>query len=206
MYGLILALSAPGPARRRCSKEPGIPSAAPWGPCITWVSLVGGGISTTPPQPPAKSFASILKGQTNADPSSSTSPVAPLVHSPSTYKGEPTLKIPKAIVEVLSKPFHFTLIGKFSHGRPLMERSRHLFAKLGLKGAFSLNHLDQKHMLIRLHDEVDFNRIWLRELWFFDGFPMRSFCWSPEFRHDIESSSTLVWISFPDLPIFLINK
>lgn len=66
--------------------------------------------------------------------SHSSSPVT--VHSPSFYKGEPTLKIRKITIESLSKPFQFSLIGKFSHGWSLMERSRQIFEKLGLKGAY----------------------------------------------------------------------
>src|SRR5436190_4128261 len=106
----------------------------------------------------------------------------------------------------LSKPLKLSLVGKFSHGRPTMERSRLIFSKLGLRGGFFLGHLDQKHMLIRLNDEEDFNRIWLRESLYLDGFPMRIFKWSPEFRLDCESSTVPVWISLPNLPLFLFNK
>src|SRR4051812_26103252 len=35
---------------------------------------------------------------------------------------------------------------------------------------------------------------------------MRSFRWSPEFRLDAESSIVPVWISLPNLPLFLCNK
>lgn len=59
-------------------------------------------------------------------------------------QGEPALKIPQNLLESLSKPFKFTLVGKFSHGRPSMERAHQIFAKLRLKGAFSLGHLDPK--------------------------------------------------------------
>src|SRR5436190_17626985 len=106
----------------------------------------------------------------------------------------------------LSKPLKLSLVGKFSHGRPTMERSRLFFSKLGLRGGFSLGHLDQKHMLIRLNDEEDFKRIWFRESLYLDGFPMRIFKWSPEFRLDCESSIVPVWISLPNLPLFLFNK
>lgn len=122
------------------------------------------------------------------------------------HKGEPALKIPKLIVDSLAKPFQFALISKFSHGRPSMERSRQIFTKLGLKGSFFLGHLNPKHMIICLQKEDDFNRIWLREVWFLDGFPMRTIRWSSEFCPDVESSITLVLISFPSLPIFLFNK
>lgn len=125
-----------------------------------------------------KSFASLFK---DAQPSASDQTLLP----PSSHRGEPALKISQSLVDPLSKPFHFALIGKFSHGRATMERSRQVFSKLGLTGSFSLGHLDPKHMLIRLQD--DFNRIWLKDIWFIDGFSMQIFRWSLEFRSDVES-------------------
>lgn len=87
-----------------------------------------------------------------------------------------------------------------------MERSRQIFAKLGLKGAYSLGHLNSKHMLIRLRDENDFNHLWLREIWYLDGFLMGSFRWSPGFRPVVEPSAAPVWVSWPNLPLFSFNK
>lgn len=87
-----------------------------------------------------------------------------------------------------------------------MERAHLIFSKLGLLGGFALGHLDQKHMLIRLQKEEDFNRLWLRESWFLDGFPMRMFRWSPDFRLECESRIVPVWIALPNLPFFLFNK
>lgn len=87
-----------------------------------------------------------------------------------------------------------------------MDGARLVFTKLGLKGDFLLGHRDPKHMLIRLQHEVDFKRIWLRELWFIEGVPMRVFRWEPNFRPDVESAKAPVWISLPCLPLFLFDK
>lgn len=87
-----------------------------------------------------------------------------------------------------------------------MEQARILFSRLGLKGNFFLGHLDPKHMIIRLHEEGDFIRLWLREVWYFDAYPMRTFCWMPDFRLDAESSIAPVWVTIPYLSFFLINK
>lgn len=81
-----------------------------------------------------------------------------------------------------------------------------IFAKLGFKGSFSLGHLDQKHMQICLQNKDDSKRIWLREVWFFDCFPMRIFRSRPDLRLDVESSIIPRWISLPNLPLFLFNK
>src|SRR4051812_12240883 len=98
------------------------------------------------PSSPKKSFSSLF--QKTAAPT----PPPLTIFAPITYKGEPGIKIPTAAVDLMSKPFQYTLVGKFSNGRPTMERSRAIFNKLGLKGPFSLGHLDPKHMMIRLHD------------------------------------------------------
>lgn len=132
------------------------------------------GTSTVPSTSPKKSFASLLFK--TASPPSAT----PVTFESASYKGEPGLKIPKSAIEITSKPLQFTLIGKFSHGRPTMERSRLLFSKLGLKGDFSLGHLDTKHLLNRLQEEEDFKRIWLWEIWYFEGYPMQIFKWTPD--------------------------
>lgn len=92
-----------------------------------------------------------------------------------------SIKISRSAIDSMSKPFQFSIIGKFSHGRPTMERSRSVFGKLGLKDVYFLGHLDPKHMLIRIQDKGDFNRLWLREVWFLDGFLMRTFNGAPIF-------------------------
>src|SRR4051812_9337647 len=46
----------------------------------------------------------------------------------------------------------------------------------------------------------------MREVWYFDAYPMRSFKWTPDFKLDVESSIAPVWISFPNLPLFLFNR
>lgn len=118
------------------------------------------------------------------------------------HHGEPALNIPKEMVHDFAKPFKFTLVEKFSHGRPPMAEARIVFAKLELKREVSLGHLDSKHLVIRLHHEGEFNRIWMGEVWYIDSFPMRVFRWTPE----IESPIVPVWVSLPSLPLFMFNK
>lgn len=178
---------------------------------ITWADQWPNNGRESPPPPSAspqpssptakKSFAGLFKKPSDAPPPLITTfPI-------SSHKGEPSLKIPKSAIDLMSSPFKFTLIGKFSHGRPNMERSRLLFSRLGLKGSFFLGHLDPKHMIIKLHEESDFNHLWLREVWFYDGFSMRTFRWTPDFRLDVESSIAPIWVSIPNLPFSSsINK
>lgn len=164
---------------------------------------------TSPSHPPplnsptkAKPFASLLKA--SACPSQ-PSPLLTLIF-PSIHHGEPALKIPQSLVTTLSKPFSLALIGKFSNGRPTMERSCLFFNKLGLRGNFTLGHLDPKYMLIRLEDEGDFNHLCIKELLMLEGFPLRIFRWTADFRPEVESPIVLVFVSLPNLPIFLFDK
>lgn len=55
------------------------------------------------------------------------------------------------IIGALSQPFHFALIGKFSHDRPSMDTMKKDFHTLGLKADFSIGHLDSKHLLIKVN-------------------------------------------------------
>lgn len=141
-----------------------------------------------------------------ANPSSSTiHPFIPII-PPSKYKGEPSIKRSAALINSLSQPFKYALIGKFSHGRPSMEATRQSFQTFGLKAAFSLGHLDVKHILIRVNHEADFQRLWIKDQSYLGRFPMRVFKWSPDFRPDFESSIVLVWFSLLGLPIHLFHK
>lgn len=41
---------------------------------------------------------------------------------------------------------------------------------------------------------------------FFNGYPMPVFRWTSDFRFDTESSIVPVWVSLPNLPIYMFNK
>lgn len=114
-----------------------------------------------------KSFSSLFVEKTQS--SDQQSKLLPF----SNHHGKPALKISKDLVDSVANPFRYMLVGKFSHGRPTMVVSRAAFTKLGLKGDVSLGHFDSKHMLIHLHLEGDFNRIWMREIWHIGSFPVR---------------------------------
>lgn len=46
---------------------------------------------------------------------------------PSSFKGEPALRISQELVNNLLKPFNLMLIGKFSRGQPSMAETRQVF-------------------------------------------------------------------------------
>ncbi|KAL2233749.1 UNVERIFIED_CONTAM: hypothetical protein Sindi_1107100 [Sesamum indicum] len=66
--------------------------------------------------------------------------------------------------------------------------------------------LNTRHVLISLSCEEDFSRLWLRRIWYIQGYPMRVFKWTPTFTPSKESSIVPVWVSFPKLPAHLFRK
>ncbi|KAL9448767.1 hypothetical protein AB3S75_016131 [Citrus x aurantiifolia] len=101
----------------------------------------------------------------------------------------------------MAAPFKLALVGKFSFGRPPIDVIRKFFVALGLKGNVDISLLDPRHILIQLHLEEDYTRIWLRQSWFIDGRAMRVFKWSTTFHSSEESPIVPVWVSLPFLPV-----
>ncbi|KAL0284283.1 UNVERIFIED_CONTAM: hypothetical protein Sradi_7203400 [Sesamum radiatum] len=120
--------------------------------------------------------------------------------------GRPTLSFTDAETEELAAPYRFSLVGKFSHGAPPYSQMHQLIARLGIQGAFTVSMINSKHTLISLTSESDYSRLWLRRIWFLQGFPMRVFKWTPTFTPTQESSVVPIWVSFPELPAHLFRK
>ncbi|KAL0281751.1 UNVERIFIED_CONTAM: hypothetical protein Sradi_7290600 [Sesamum radiatum] len=66
--------------------------------------------------------------------------------------------------------------------------------------------INRKHALIIPSIESDYSRLWLRRIWFLNGFPMRVLKWSPTFSTAHESPIVPIWASFPELPAHLFKK
>ncbi|KAL0293893.1 UNVERIFIED_CONTAM: hypothetical protein Sangu_3228800 [Sesamum angustifolium] len=128
------------------------------------------------------------------------------IGSDSSYKGEPGIIYSPEETAELAARLKFALVGKFSHRLPNMNFLRNRIVKLGLKGNVSIGRLNFKHMLIRLSNEEDFSRIWLRGEWTFDSLHMRVFKWIPDFDPQIESPIAPVWIRLSALPVHLFEK
>ncbi|KAL0349462.1 UNVERIFIED_CONTAM: hypothetical protein Sradi_4095400 [Sesamum radiatum] len=106
----------------------------------------------------------------------------------------------------LSEHFKFAIVGKFSHGFPPYRNMHRLLSTLKLQGPFTVTMITNRHVLINLKNEEDFTKLWIQRLWHIDGFPMRTFKWTPSFRPQHESSLAPVWIRFPILPAHLFHK
>ncbi|KAL2248203.1 UNVERIFIED_CONTAM: hypothetical protein Sindi_2672600 [Sesamum indicum] len=128
------------------------------------------------------------------------------IYSVFTNEKGPTLVFTEAETKALVAPFRLALVGKFSHGKPLYRHLHRLIAGLGVKGAFTVNMINAKHVLILLSNESDFSYLSLRRIWHIQGFPMCIFKWTPTFTPTQESSTIPVWVCFPELPAHLFHK
>lgn len=79
-------------------------------------------------------------------------------------------------------PYFWTLIGKFSQGynkkdpktgRPSVEDLQKDFGALDLKAAFPIGFLDNRHLMIKLHSEEDYLRVYSRAVWYIGNVTMR---------------------------------
>lgn len=64
--------------------------------------------------------------------------------------------------------------------------------------------LDNTHMLIKLFLEEHYSHIWVRQTWYVNGWGIRIFKWSTDFRHSLESLIVPIWVSSPYLPVHFI--
>ncbi|KAL0346346.1 UNVERIFIED_CONTAM: hypothetical protein Sradi_4465900 [Sesamum radiatum] len=109
------------------------------------------------------------------------------------HQWTPTIIFSDAETQSLAANFRYALVGKFSHGSPPYSQLHRLLYNSGIKEAFTVSLINNKHALINLTNETDYSRLWMRRIWFLKGLPMRVFKWSPTFIPDQESSIVPVW-------------
>ncbi|KAK4416995.1 hypothetical protein Salat_2525000 [Sesamum alatum] len=196
----FLSLKIPTTRHHRRSKPPAItsPSSVFHRHFITASthlrpSLTGARPPSTTPTPPTnkRSYANIVQNlpptHFQHDPARAAKKIfqeesLQEIGTVSKYKGLPSITYTEDETSQLSDRLKFALIGKFSHGLPNLNFLRQRIVKLGLRGSVNVGPLNFKHVLIMLSNEEDYSRIWLRGEWSFDGFPMRIFKWTADFR------------------------
>ncbi|KAG8363950.1 hypothetical protein BUALT_Bualt19G0075600 [Buddleja alternifolia] len=174
----------------------------PWNFC----SFPGMRCAANPPSNPTGSDRGVttekLKGSTRPQELAARAAKKAFVHgvdtkiigSSAVVNGQKIIFLSKEEDEFMSAPFQYALVGKFSHGYPTMTRLRAKFAALGLNKSFKIGVLNQKHVWIRLFDPNDYARIWMKQTWYFDGFPMRVLKWTADFDPTQESLIMPIWI------------
>ncbi|KAK6118463.1 hypothetical protein DH2020_047795 [Rehmannia glutinosa] len=105
----------------------------------------------------------------------------------------------------LAETWKLTLIGKFSFAIPHPKGIASGFSALNLKGPFSWSFANPSHIIIKLHLEEDYNKLWMGTLWSLGDCPMRVFKWTPSFNPRTEAPLAPVWIRLPGLPIHFFD-
>ncbi|KAL0349296.1 UNVERIFIED_CONTAM: hypothetical protein Sangu_1157400 [Sesamum angustifolium] len=121
-------------------------------------------------------------------------------------QGMKVLRFSSEEIARLSQPFRYALVGKFSHGYPSMQHLRRWMLAQGFRGDFSVGAINARHIFIKFALEEDYTKLWIKSIWFVDGFPMRVFKWTPTFNPREESPIVPVWVRLPELPIQFFDR
>ncbi|XP_077218884.1 uncharacterized protein LOC143853056 [Tasmannia lanceolata] len=157
---------------------------------------------------PRFSYAEALVNQSNAY--QKTTEGDPAQNSPnvSVYRGEPAIYFKESVITSNAEKFRYCLVGKFPRSWPGLAHIREWVARCWkLKGSCSITLLDHHHVLIRLDNEFDMIRIWVKNRWWVKGHLMKVFKWTPQFRPAREEpSSAAVWIALPFLNVVFFQE
>ncbi|KAK4421557.1 hypothetical protein Salat_2106300 [Sesamum alatum] len=76
----------------------------------------------------------------------------------------------------------------------------------GFRGDFSVGAINFRHVFIKFTLEEDYTKLWIKLIWFVDGFPMCVFKWTPTFNLRVELAIISVWVRLPELPIQFFER
>ncbi|KAI0494577.1 hypothetical protein KFK09_024718 [Dendrobium nobile] len=124
----------------------------------------------------------------------------------SSHRGMPSLWFSEEEFLHLAKPFEFALVGRFPLKRPTLDSIRKFFFGLKLSGDFSVTLLDQTNVLIKLHNDLDYARVFAHRSYLVFGCFMKVIKWSPVLDLSEESPVVPVWLSFPGLRPHLFSS
>ncbi|XP_077219384.1 uncharacterized protein LOC143853482 [Tasmannia lanceolata] len=126
----------------------------------------------------------------------------------SVYKGKPAIHFDESVISSNAEKFKYCLVGKFPRSWPGLAQIREWVARCWkLKGSCSVTLLDHHHVFIKLDNEFDMIRIWVRNRWWVKGHLMKVFKWTTQFRPTREEpSSSAVWIALPSLPVVFFQE
>ncbi|XP_070012939.1 uncharacterized protein [Nicotiana sylvestris] len=121
--------------------------------------------------------------------------------------GEPIIEFTMEEVNqfTIEEGLHQAVIMKFSYGKPDVHELRKLVLKqYDIKGMCNIGQLEFRHILVRFDLFEDYVQFLSRSVGYIkykgDEFFFRTFPWTIGFNPKEETSKSVVWISFPDLP------
>ena len=91
------------------------------------------------------------------------------------HRGEPAIVFNAKDISAIASSFRFSLVSKFSKGWPTLPDLRKFFLSLDLRDSVAVGLLDFRHVLLKFNSEADFLRVWVRNIWYVYGCPMRVF-------------------------------
>ncbi|CAI9115354.1 OLC1v1016241C1 [Oldenlandia corymbosa var. corymbosa] len=154
--------------------------------------MVGDQPSIAPPKKP-KTFASFFQKLSAPEAVQSS-----LIKQVKFINGTPTLEYEDDEFEKLIAPHRLSLVGKFLYGCPKMEEIHKEFKKIGFNGDYTLGLMNPRHILIRIEEEDDYQRCWIRTFWNIAGFSMRILKWTLGFRFEEDPPVVPIWVSLYD--------
>lgn len=121
--------------------------------------------------------------------------------------GEPIIEFTMEEVNqfTIEEGLHQAVIMKFSYGKPDVHELRKLVPKqYDIKGMCNIGQLEFRHILVRFDLFEDYVQFLSRSVGYIkdkgDEFFFRTFPWTIGLNPKEETSKSVVWISFPDLP------
>lgn len=147
-------------------------------------SFFNGGSSSRPPDPSSsKSYAAMVE---------KNSRLPPLQHrplplkSPISHQGEPGVCFTYDEIHRSVDPLRFSLIAKFSSGRPSVDEIRpHVRTHWMMNSEVHIGLLDPRHVIMRFSSQEDFIQAWTRESLVIKAYYFK-FLWSPWFARELE--------------------
>ncbi|XP_077218301.1 uncharacterized protein LOC143852667 isoform X2 [Tasmannia lanceolata] len=126
----------------------------------------------------------------------------------SLYGGEPAISFDESVINAKAEKFKYCLVGKFPYSFPSLTQIREWVGReWKLKGDWAVTLLDFNHIFIRLDNELDMIRLWVRNRWWINGHLIKVFKWTPQFRAgNGEPSTVAVWIALPRLPVVFFEE
>lgn len=107
---------------------------------------------------------------------------------------------------VMADECKWTLVGKFTYGRPRIEVIRSNFLEqIPLKGKVRIGAYDYRHIFIDFNTEEDLNEVYFRRFLSISGSVMRIFKWNLDFDPNAETSIAPIWVLLPGLKYHLFN-
>ncbi|KAL9680909.1 hypothetical protein QQ045_012690 [Rhodiola kirilowii] len=174
-------------------------------PDASKVSSTAAGISRTPSNIGRASFAALV-----AIPQS-TARFPPITLPPRHYgsrDGCPLISFTAAELNAGAKRFEYTLIAKFTIGRPTLKDIRQfLDAHWGIKGRMTITDIwDGRHVAIILNSEDDVRAALTYPIQKIGHAFFRMFRWSVDYNPKREATRITAWIRLPGLPLRMYDK